>query len=247
MEIAEYEKMYEFEEKYWWWIGKREIIKSILNRLNSNFSNILDTGCGTGINLDYLKGYGDVIGLDFSKDALDFSKMRKNKNLIQANAENLPFKDDIFNLIIALDLIEHLNDNNAVEEFHRVLKPNGYLIVTVPAFNFLWSKHDEALYHKRRYNKGQLRSILKSNEFIIEKISYWNFFLFLPIVAMRLIKRSTECEEIETDVKELPNIINGFLTSILKFEDYIISHGVNLPVGVSIVCVCKKSGENEIK
>lgn len=247
MEIAEYEKMYKFEEKYWWWVGKRKIVKSILDRLDLNFVNILDTGCGTGFNLNYLKDYGNVIGLDFSKDALNFCKMRENKNLIQADAEKLPFKADTLNLITTLDLLEHLDDDKALKEFYIVLKPNGYLIVTVPAFEFLLSKHDEALHHNRRYNNSQLRDILESNGFIIEKISYWNFFLFLPIVAVRLIKRSMKSEEIETDVKELPNIVNRFLKSVLSIEDQIISHGVNLPFGVSIVCVCKKKGENEVK
>jgi len=249
MEIAEYEKMYKFEENYWWWVGKREIVKGILDRLNLNSTNILDTGCGTGFNLNYLKDYGKVIGLDFSKDALNFCKMRGNKNLVQANAEKVPFKGDMFDLIITLDLLEHLDDNKTLKEFYRALKPTGYLIVTVPAFGFLWSEHDVALHHKRRYNKAQLRDILESNGFIIENIRYWNIFLFLPIVIMRLIKKNIHIkyQEITTDVKELPNIVNRFLTSILRIEDHIISHGVNLPFGVSILCVCKKSEGNEVK
>lgn len=153
----------------------------------------------------------------------------------------------MFDLIITLDLLEHLDDNKILKEFYRALKPTGYLIVTVPAFEFLWSEHDEALHHKRRYNKSHLREILKSNGFITEKISYWNFFLFLPIVAMRLIKRGMRSEEIETDVKELPNIVNRFLASVLSIEGRIISYGVNLPFGVSILCVCKKSEGNEVK
>ena len=246
MEVAEYEKMYKFEEGYWWWIGKREIVKGIINRLNSDFRTVLDVGCGTGLNLIYLKHYGTVIGLDLSKEALNFCKLRAAENLIQADAEKVPFKDDTFDLIIALDLLEHLDDRDVLKEFYRVLNPNAYLIATVPAFNFMWSKHDEALHHKRRYNKAQLKDALKSNGFIIEKISYWNFFLFLPIVAMRLIKRSVKSEEIETDAKRLPNIVNAFLTSLLKIEEYLILR-VNLPVGISLVCVGKVNKMEEIK
>ena len=248
MEIAEYEKMYEFEEKYWWWIGKRGIIKGLLNRLNLNSTNILDTGCGTGLNLNYLKDYGTVIGLDFSKDAFKFCKMHKHKNLVQADAEKLPFNDDTFDLITALDLLEHLDDNKALKEFYRVLRTSGYLIVTVPAFEFLWSKHDEALHHKRRYKKGQFGAILKQNGFILKKITYWNFFLFLPIVMMRLIKKKTmKKQEVKTDVEALPNIVNSLFASVLKLESHLISHDVNLPFGTSIVCICKKRGENEVK
>lgn len=242
MEVVEYEKMYKFEEKYWWWIGKREIVKSILVKLKLNSTNILDVGCGTGFNLTYLEKYGNVIGLDFSENALNFCKLRKNKNLIQANAENIPFKNDVFSLIIILDLLEHLNDNKTLKELHRILKTDGYLIITVPAFKFLCSKHDKALHHKRRYNKLQLKNVLESNNFVIKNISYWNFFLFLPIVITRLIKKNIHIkyQEITTDVKKLPNIVNKFLTSILWVENYILSHGINLPFGISIVCVCKK-------
>ena len=248
MEVAEYEKMYKFEEGYWWWIGKREIVKCILNRLNLNFTNILDAGCGTGLNLNYLKHYGSVIGLDFSKEALNFCKLRENKNLIQADAEKVPFKEDTFDLITALDLLEHLDDGNVLKEFYRVLKPNAYLIITVPAFKFLWSKHDEALHHKRRYNKGQLKDILEQNGLILKKITYWDFFLFLPIVVLRLAKKKAmKKQEVKTDVERLPNFVNRFFTSVLKVESHPISHDVNLSFGTSIVCICEKRGENEVK
>ena len=237
MEVAEYEKMYKFEEGYWWWIGKREIVKGIINRLNSDFRTILDVGCGTGLNLIYLKHYGTVIGLDFSKEALDFCKLRAAENLIQADAEKVPFKDDTFDLITALDLLEHLDDGDVLKEFHRVLKPNAYLVVSVPAFKFLWCKHDEVLHHKRRYNKDQLGGILEQNGFLIKKITYWNSFLFLPIVMMKLIKRKAmKKQELKTDVEELPNIVNMIFAFILRIESHLISH-VNLPVGVSVICV----------
>jgi SAM-dependent methyltransferase len=244
MEVAEYEKMYKFEEGYWWWIGKREIVKGIINRLNTDIRTILDAGCGTGLNLNYLKHYGNVIGLDFSKEALNFCKLRAGTNLIQADAEKVPFKGDTFDLIIALDLLEHLDDRDVLKEFHRVLNPNAYLIVTVPAFTFLWSKHDEALHHKRRYNKEQLEGILKQNGFILKKITYWNFFLFLPIVMMRLI---TKQQEVKTDVEALPNIVNMVFVSVLRIESHLITHGVNLPFGTSLLCISKKRGENEVK
>lgn len=232
--------MAEFEETYWWWVGKRNIVKSILNRLNLDHSNILDGGCGTGFNLKYLKDYGDITGLDISRDALNFCKKRENKKLVQADAENLPFKDGVFDILTSLDCLEHLDDNRCIKEYFRVLKPDGYLIVTVPAFMFLWSKHDEALHHKRRYNKDQLKNLLESNGFKVIKLSYWNFFLFFPIAAIRLVKKwvANGDDEVETDVQELPNIVNSFLISVLKFESSIISL-TNLPIGVSLICVGK--------
>ncbi|HUU62661.1 MAG TPA: class I SAM-dependent methyltransferase [Dehalococcoidia bacterium] len=240
MEIAEYEKMYHFEEKYWWWIGKRELIKGIIDKfiLKLDSGAILDVGCGTGMNLKYLEDYGAVIGLDSSKEALDFCKIRGDKNLILGDAERLPFEDDAFDLITALDLLEHIDDDKALKGFHRVLKPNSPLVLTVPAWSFLWSRHDEALHHKRRYSKGHLRDIMEANGFLIEKLSYWNFFLFLPIVAMRLMKRRSINQKVETDVEELPATINRLLTFILRTESYLIPH-VNLPIGISLMCIGK--------
>lgn len=238
MEIAAYEEMYEFEKKFWWWVGKRNIVKKFLDILNLNSANILDAGCGAGLNLNLLRDYGTVIGLDFSDDAIKFCKMNNNERYIKGNAMEMPFKSNTFDLIIALDILEHLDDKKALKEFNRILKKNGSLIITVPAFKFLWSKHDEALHHKIRYNKDQLQNMLQFNGFAIEKISYWNFFLFLPIIAMRFLKKMIK-EEIETDFKELPNIVNRLFTSVLIFENLIILHSV-LPFGLSIFCLCKK-------
>jgi ubiquinone/menaquinone biosynthesis C-methylase UbiE len=238
MEIAEYEKMYKLEGDYWWWVGRRKLIKNILDKLDLNSAAILDAGCGTGINLKYLSGYGAAIGVDSSRDALNFCRKRGIKNVSQGDAERLSFRDNTFDLITALDLLEHLDDNQALRGFYRVLKPNGYLVLTVPAFNFMWSPHDEAAHHKRRYNRRQLKTILEANGFIIEKLSHWNFFFFLPVVLMRLLKRSRKNQEVKTDVAELPDIINSLFTSILEFESCLIRR-LNLPFGVSLVCLAR--------
>jgi len=100
----------------------------------------LDVGCGTGVNLNFLQKYGNILGIDFSKEAKKFCKMRRYK-IVQANAEKLPLKENTIGLITVLDFLEHLDDKMAISEFYRVLKPEGYLILTVPAFSFLWSKH----------------------------------------------------------------------------------------------------------
>jgi SAM-dependent methyltransferase len=242
MEVAEYEKMYKLEEGYWWWVGKREVVKCILNRLNLNFTNILDARCGTCLNSNCLKHYRSVIGLDFSKEAIKYCKMHGNKNLIKANAEELPSKESAFSLIIALDILEHLDDNKVLKESYRVLKPNGYLIVRVPAFASLCCKHDGALHHKRRYSKVQLVALLSQNGFIVEKSRYCGFFLFLPFLIAKLIKKSVHIKNqgITTDVKELPNIVNALFILHLKIESFLILH-VNLPIGISLIRVGKVS------
>jgi ubiquinone/menaquinone biosynthesis C-methylase UbiE len=131
MEIAEYEKMYEFEDKYWWWVGRARLVKNMLSGMALKSPNILDVGCGTGYNLSYLSTFGEVVGIDFSECAIRFCAKRNYNNVIQANAENMPFKEKTFDLITALDLLEHVDDGKALQEFHRCLKPGGYLLLTV--------------------------------------------------------------------------------------------------------------------
>ena len=244
MEISEYSKMYQFEQKYWWWVGKRLIVDNQIKKL-SNTSRILEVGCGTGANLKSISKYGDVTGIDFSKNALDYCKKQTHASLILADAEKLPINDETFDLIVALDVIEHLNDENALSEFYRILKPNGFLIITVPAFKFLWSNHDKVLHHLRRYRKNELENILET-KFSIHIISYWNLILFIPIASIRMFNKVIKTNENESDVKKLPALINHTLIQLIKFENFLISHKINLPYGVSLVSVCEKRGLHNV-
>jgi len=172
---------------------------------------------------------------------LGFSRARGLRSLICASADKLPLMSKAFDLVLALDVIEHIEDDNSViREFNRVLRPGGWLVVTVPAFVSLWSEHDVAVHHKRRYALHELIGILKSGGFMIEWASYWHFFLFMPVYGMRLLKRNSRRKpKKQTDLIELPYLINRFLLRLLKMENSIISK-VRFPIGVSIVCVCKK-------
>jgi SAM-dependent methyltransferase len=247
VDALEYDKMYRLEESNWWYAGRREIVLKIVDQIKHSESfaekpmRILDAGCGTGLNLKYLQIRGDSVGLDISKDALGFSRARGSRSIICASAEKLPLMSRAFDLVMALDVIEHIEDDNSViREINRVLKPGGWLIVTVPAFMSLWSEHDAAVHHKRRYELHELIGILKSGGFRIEWASYWNFFLFMPVFGMRLLKRSTHSKlKKQTDLIELPYMINKFLLGLLKLENSIIRK-INFPIGVSIICVCKK-------
>jgi ubiquinone/menaquinone biosynthesis C-methylase UbiE len=203
--------------------------------------SILDAGCGTGLNLKYLQTRGDSVGLDISEDALGFSRVRGSTSLVCGSADRLPIKSKVFDLVLALDVIEHIeDDNSAIREFYRVLRPGGWLVVTVPAFMSLWSEHDQAVHHKRRYAMSEILKNLQSGGFKIEYASYWNFLLFMPVFGIRLIKRFSRSEsKKQTDLIELPPLINGFLLGLLRLENRIIRQ-FNLPIGISIICVCKK-------
>jgi len=244
MESTEYDKMYRIEEGNWWYVGRRELLLRIVNQIKTDLEfrtfEILDVGCGTGLNLNYLEKYGSVVGLDFSGEALGFAKLRSRTPLIRASADNLPIKNGCINMLCAFDILEHIDDDMAaLREFYRVLNAEGYLILTVPAFRSLWSGHDIAVHHKRRYSKDELIESLLSSGFQIERISYWNFLLFPLVALIRLVKRN-RVEEISTDLQPTPYLINSILIRILKLEALLIGRW-RPPFGVSIVSVCKKA------
>jgi SAM-dependent methyltransferase len=239
LEITEYQKMYRYEDSYWWWVGRRSILSGFLKNSGDSNIRILDAGCGTGANLGYLSAYGNTIGLDSQQIALEYCRKRGHQNIVQADAQGLPFKEKMFDMITALDLLEHVDDRKTLFEFSRVLKADGCLLLTVPAFIFLWSPHDEAMHHKRRYNRRQLKDILESSGFVVERMSYWNFFLFGPVAAMRLVKRRRKPGNMESDITALPVVVNSLLLAVLKLESSVIRY-LDFPFGVSLVCRAKK-------
>jgi SAM-dependent methyltransferase len=254
MDPSEYDKMYRLEEANWWYVGRRDMVLRMAARFGNGLSGkplkILDAGCGTGINLKYLQILGDVYGLDISKDALIFSRNRGLPSLICGSADKLPFKNELFDLVLALDVIEHIDyDLSVVRELNRVLKPGGRLILTAPAFQFLWTSHDLALHHKRRYTRSGILSILRLSGFENKKATYWNFFLFLPVATIRLLKRFHRSGDgMQTDLAELPPLLNELLQGLIGIENW-IQERIDLPVGVSVMCICRKvsDGQDETK
>jgi SAM-dependent methyltransferase len=238
----EYQKMYALEENNWWFVGRRTILAALLNQITGTPARILDAGCGTGMNLGLLQPYGEVTGLDISPLALDGCRRRGFNRVVLGNVEELPFGQDAFDLVTALDLLEHVAAPKALAEIYRVLKPGGYAVINVPAYQFLWSGHDRALGHRQRYVAIKMKRLLKGQGFRVLKISYWNTFLFPFIAGIRLIKSWTRGKTgPETDNYGFGPVVNGWLTSLLQTEAKIIRH-VNLPFGVSLVCVAQKCG-----
>lgn len=247
MNVDIYEQMYLTEKDNWWFKGRRELITEMVARACKpswcGALKILDVGCGTGLNSKAFEEFGEIYGVDISKDALKFCRLRGNSTIIRANTGYLPIKNNSFDLLLALDLLEHVEDDiGAIKEFFRILKPNGTLILTVPAFMFLWSDHDIALHHKRRYNKDSLVKVLKSSGYSIERLTCWNFFLFPMVAFIRLFSRGGKDEESgRYRLPDLSNIGNTILLWVLRVEKAAISRGYNFPIGVSIICICRKS------
>lgn len=243
MNIAEYAEMYKLESFYWWFVARRRLLDALVTVIARECKRptILDVGCGTGINLSVLGKHGDTFGSDASEEALHFSKSRGIDVLVRSQVESLPFAASTFDLVTALDMLEHVDDDlGALDELSRVTREKGVLLITVPAYGFLWSEHDEALHHRRRYAASELRNKLTNAGFEVERITYYIAFLFFPILFMRFVQSVTRTSiHAKTSHVILPGWLNSLLIAILGFERFLL-RWVNFPFGVSIVCLARK-------
>ncbi len=243
MSVEEIASMAEMEEKHWWFQSKKALILSIMKKLNQRFSRILDAGCGTGLNMSYLKDFGCCFGCDVASASLTFCQKNGLKNLIRCNLERPPFKDQQFECITILDVLEHAEDPEAVlRELSRILKNQGIMIVTVPAFKFLWSHHDEALSHLRRYQKEELKELLENHGFEVDKIGYFFFSTFLITFSIRFFKkifcrqRIFKCDTFKLQSKWINDFLKNVLNQEIKLMDLL-----DLPFGTTLYAIIHKS------
>jgi len=243
MNTSEYSKMYDLEHRYWWFIGRRKLVKWLLGKHNPNGreSLLFDLGCGTGFNLSSFVGEFKCIGSDISAQALEFCSERNLQGLFSCQAESVALKSESVDLVTALDVLEHVREDiKALKEINRILKPGGKLIAIVPAYSFLWSEHDEALHHYRRYVAREMRAKLTACGFDIERSSYFIAALFFPILFFRLWQGLFRTS-IEASVSyRLPPVwINLTLVLLLDLEKHLLNY-LNLPFGVSLIVVGRK-------
>ena len=237
-----YPIMFRIEQSHWWYTGRRKILASfvedICRRVTDRRPRILDVGCGTGANLLMLSQYGDAEGVDVSEDALAFCRERGLENVKLGAAEQLPYDDDTFDLVTALDVVEHLDDDLAgLREMRRVLRPGGRVLLFVPTFMFLWGLQDDVSNHRRRYRMPELRRVLKQAGFEIERTTYANITFFMPILAMRKLMRLTGIKaESENNINV--SAFNGMLGRMLGAESFVLRY-MNIPFGVSGLCVAR--------
>lgn len=237
-----YADLYSLEEQHWWHISKRRAAVSCVRKfLKKPNAIILDIGCGTGKNMKELQKFGDVYGLDSSTEALSFCRKRGLKNVKLGKAENMPFKSNSFDLITLLDVLEHTNDNRTLREMHRVLRKDGLLILTVPAYEWLWSRWDEILNHKRRYNRNHLVSILKKHNFNTIYATYLYSFLVFPVFITRQIKQKLlQRNNYSSDFKLSNSLLNKIIDLMSKIE-FKVAQRIPISFGTTILAVAKKS------
>ena len=235
------------EEGHWWFVGRRTILRSLVESLMRTRKepagdarwNILDVGCGTGANLAMLSQFGNTSGVDVWAEAVSCCHERGLQNVKQAVAEDLPFADESFELVTALDVIEHLDDDIAgLREMRRVLRPYGRILLFVPACMFLWGVQDDVSHHRRRYTLPQLKEAVSKAGFEIEQASYMNITFFLPTLIGRLLMRVAGIKP-DSEANVTPGFLNGILGKILGSESELLRH-MNLPFGVSALCIARR-------
>lgn len=240
------EKRQGIEEGYWLFKARREFIYNLTVRTGvPHDSKILDIGCGGGYLIDYFrdKGFINLFGLDVSRRSVKICRQRGLENVWEGVGEKLPLPDGCFDDILAVDVLEHIADDNvALKEWRRVLKDGGRIFLTVPAFPFLWSRHDEICHHFRRYSKSAILKILKKSGFVVEKTGFWNFLLFFPAGLLRLSRFFSRGQGNQKgdQLYRVNSIINTILLSLLRSENS-LGRLICYPVGLSLFAVVRKS------
>lgn len=248
MQHHTYAIMRRVEASHWWFVGRRQIIRSFVIGVSRSLKanqeaatplNILDVGCGTGANLEMLSEFGAAKGVDVSADALAFCRERGLEKVKLGAAEALPYGDKSFDLVTGLDVVEHLDDDLAgLKEMRRVLRPEGRALVFVPAFMFLWGVQDDISNHRRRYTMKELKRVIRAAGFEVERASYVNISFFAPILLGRLFMRLTGVRP-ESENNITIGFLNGMLGKLFAAERAPLRH-INFPFGVSIICVARR-------
>lgn len=238
--IKEYEQL---EKYYWWFVGRRRIIEGILKKYFFGPQlRILDWGCGPGGNFQFLEKYGQVLGVDASDEAIRACREKNIRHVIKAG-DLSEFKSNIkFDLITNFDVLEHIQeDEKFLSDLRKLSIPGGYVLVTVPAYQFLWTGLDEVLGHKRRYTKKEICKKFRRSGYQVVMASYFFFFLSPLFIAYRMIQKIKKSNMISLNqsVSKLPRIVNWLFTKILFLEALIVPR-LNLPFGTSIIILAKK-------
>ncbi len=237
--------MLEMDEHHWWYRGRRLIIAAELERLALPRSAVLlDAGCGSGRTLQQLASLGEVHGIELDPVAAEVAQARAIGDVRIGRLEELPWGADTFDLITCLDVIEHTADDRfTLSELRRVCKPGGWLLLTVPAYQALWSMHDEVNHHHRRYSRRDLRAASQQAGWLLERMTSFNSLLLAPAAAVRIAQRRRRPQPDYTpNLKLGPAWLNGVLERPLRAEARWLARGRRLPAGLSLMAVLRNPG-----
>lgn len=247
MERSEYVAMAAVEDRHWWYGGMRAIAAALLDEVYGGRRDlrILDAGCGSGGNALFLRRYGQVAAFDLAAEAIALGAERLPGALARGSVQAIPFADASFDLATSFDVLYHRavpDEDAALREMRRVLRPGGRLLIRLPAYEFLRSKHDRAVHTRRRYTAGQARALLGAQGFVIERCSYINSLLFPLPLAQRLIERALPAlERSESDLALPSGLVNEALRWPLAAEAAWLASGRSFPIGLSILCRARRA------
>lgn len=230
------------ESHHWWYVGRRKLFAKLITSMALSADEpVLDIGTSSGTNLRMLRemAFTDVTGLDFSEEAIRFCAQNGLGTVRRGDITQMPFPDDTFSLVLATDIIEHVDDDlKALREVARVLRPGKSAIVTVPAFPLLWGFQDDVSLHKRRYRMAPLLERIRAAGLRPRQRFHFNYLLFGPIWSARqLMKVIRHPYRSESEVNS--PLANRVLSAIFNL-DVLTAPRVTPPFGVSILVVAEK-------
>lgn len=233
--------MARLERTYWWHVGRLDVVRRQLQQIAGGRKNlrILNVGAGTGGTVDMLAAFGAIDHVDMADEAIAYLHALHIPNVIQADAVKLPYADNTYDIVIALDVLEHIEDDlAALNEWRRVLRPGGEVVLTVPAYQWLWSEHDESLHHFRRYTASGLHALCNHAHFTVRTRTYIITLFFPIIVGYRAIRHFIKPKH-STSYVMLPAWLNWVFTKLVQLEGILVKT-INLPFGTSVLMTAKK-------
>lgn len=240
MKPAEYRRMFEAEEAQWWYAGQRAVADALLESALRPGERLLDAGCGTGFNLVALGRRSRGVGIDISPEALALCRQR-GVRVARASLLALPFPDETFEALTSFDVLYHAwvsDDEAAVVEMARVLRPGGILLARVPALEALRGAHDVEVQTRHRYTRGELAALLEAGGLRVERATYCNSLLFPLLLARRTVDRALSRQG--SDVGFLPAPLEWVFSRALRLEAAAVRAGFSFPVGASVLALARK-------
>jgi SAM-dependent methyltransferase len=228
------------EDRHWWYRGRRTVLEGVIAGLAlPEHPRILDAGCGSGRNMVDLARHGTVTGVELSETSVELARARSAGEVISGSVLDMPLPDDSFQLAVSLDVIEHLEDDlGALRELRRVVAPSGSLLLTVPAYGWLWSGHDEINHHHRRYTRRSLQAAAEQSGWQQVRTTYFNSLLLPVAIVLRVLDRfNTKTTESSLDLWVPPAPLNWLLERPLALEAAMIARGGRIPAGLSLLAV----------
>lgn len=228
------------EDRHWWYRGRRTVLDGVLAELGLPVNaRILDAGCGSGRFMVELAQLGSVTGVELSETSVALARERQLGEVVAGSVLEMPFADDSFDLAVSLDVIEHLEDDlAALRELRRVVAPGGALLVTVPAYQWLWSGHDEINHHHRRYTRRSLQRVAEQAGWSQTRTTYFNSLLLPVAIILRVLERfNTKTTESSLDLWVPPAPLNWLLERPLTLEAALIARSGRIPAGLSLLAV----------